>query len=122
VTDPSELESFFAGVLGSSEHVVFVATASAPLGYAWAQDITRPRTVFTNAGRVAYINHVAVAPHARRTGVATALCRAVEDEARSRGINDVALDHWAFNREAAAFFEGAGFVDFNIRMRRQVAH
>lgn len=103
-----------------SENLVFRAVGDEPLGYVWAQDITRARATFTNDSRVMYIQHLAVAPTFRRAGVATALCRAVEDEARRRGIRDLGLDHWAFNRDAAKFFASHGYRDYNIRMLKQL--
>ena len=119
-TDGAEVESFFRQVIASAENVVLVAMGDQPLGYVWAQDVVRARSAFTNQSRVMYIHHLAVAPAVRRTGVATSLCRAVEAEAQRRGIRDLALDHWAFNRDAAEFFGRHGYVDFNVRMRKRL--
>lgn len=119
-TDPSELERFFERELALPDHIAFIAAGSRPLGYVWAQELDRPRNEFANAIRLIYIHHLAVAPPARRLGVATALCRAVEEEAARRGIRDAALDHWTFNVAAAEFFKRAGFSDFNVRMRKRL--
>jgi ribosomal protein S18 acetylase RimI-like enzyme len=119
-TELDEVTAFFAAVLADQESVVFLAEGDEPLGYVWAQEVARPRTAFTNENRLMYIQHLAVAPQARRCGLATALCRAVEDEARQRGIGDLALDHWSFNETAAAFFSRLGYEAFNVRMRRSL--
>jgi GNAT superfamily N-acetyltransferase len=53
---------------------------------------------------------IAVAPHARRRGVATALLQALADAARSRGVLALSLSVNADN-PSRRIYERAGFVD-----------
>lgn len=120
VTEAVEVEAFFAMVLSNPMHLVFVAEASEPVGYIWADEMHRPRNAFTNERHLAYVHHVAVDATHRRAGVGSSLLRAVESEARARGLADIALDHWSFNSEASAFFSSLGFESYNVRMRRSL--
>lgn len=112
-----EVQAFFAAVLASPTHLVFVAESAGPIGYIWADELHRRRNAFKNERHLVYIHHIAVAPEHRRTGAGAALYRAVESEARERGLTDLALDHWSFNNDAAVFFRKLGFQNYNVRMR-----
>jgi ribosomal protein S18 acetylase RimI-like enzyme len=55
-----------------------------------------------------YVDALATAAAQRRRGVATALLRAAEDQARERGLNAIALDTAERNTGAQAFYEAFG--------------
>lgn len=57
-----------------------------------------------------WIESIAVLPHLRRKGIATALIALVREVAASKGIADLGLEVWSFNRDAAAAFKAAGFT------------
>ena len=77
-----------------------------------------PRTlrVFRLGGRLTppapstalYVDALATDPRMRRRGVATALLRAAEDDARERGLTAVALDTAERNTAAQALYERFG--------------
>ena len=69
-----------------------------------------------------HLNHISVDPRFRRRGVGRSLYSAAEAEARSRDIEQLAMDHWTFNVDAAAFFGSLGFESFNVRMRKSLHH
>jgi ribosomal protein S18 acetylase RimI-like enzyme len=120
-TVPHEVQAFFEFILGAGSHVVFLATAGeVPVGYLWVEDQARGSNTFKNATRVLHLNHISVNPSFRRQGVGRSLYSAAEAEARVRGIDRLAMDHWTFNSEAAAFFGSLGFESFNVRMRKQL--
>jgi ribosomal protein S18 acetylase RimI-like enzyme len=62
-----------------------------------------------------YVDALAVADHARRRGVATALLDEAEALARRRGLDAVALDTGLDNAAARALYEQAGFRVTGIR-------
>ncbi len=120
-TEPSEVRAFFGLLLASESHVVFLATsAEVPAGYLWVEDQLRRASPFKNETHVLHLNHIAVDPAFRRRGVGRALYAAAETEARRRGIDRLAMDHWTFNTDAAAFFGSLGFEGFNVRMRKRL--
>jgi ribosomal protein S18 acetylase RimI-like enzyme len=55
------------------------------------------------------IDHIAVAPEARRQGNGRALLAAARALARDEQRDEVLLDTWEGNHEAHAFFEANGF-------------
>ena len=57
-----------------------------------------------------YIDNVAVDPAFRRRGVASALLRAVTEEALRRGLRFLSLEVRAGNEAAIALYESFGFV------------
>ena len=55
------------------------------------------------------IDHVAVAPEARRQGHGRALLHAARDLARDLAVDEILLDTWEANTSAHAFFRAEGF-------------
>lgn len=56
-----------------------------------------------------HVADLAVIGDARRMGVGTALMRAGEAWARTRGLSALSLDVWATNERARAFYEALGY-------------
>jgi ribosomal protein S18 acetylase RimI-like enzyme len=105
------------GLLAQLENLFFIAEVDGdPAGYAYAQIREWPETPFTHRLDMIYLHHLSVRPPHRRHGVGSALIGAVRAAAAETGITLVALDVWAFNDEALAFFRRAGFAAYNERM------
>jgi ribosomal protein S18 acetylase RimI-like enzyme len=64
------------------------------------------------------IQDVWVLPERRREGVATALSRSAEDEARQRGAESISLSVGAANEPARALYERLGFEDAGLAPER----
>ena len=81
----------------------------------------RARNPFHHARRWCEIDQIAVDPAWRRRGIGGALVTAALEEAAARGLRDVELSSWAFNRDAHAMFRRFGFeprvVTFERRAR-----
>ncbi|MFF2053091.1 ribosomal protein S18-alanine N-acetyltransferase [Leifsonia sp. NPDC058194] len=61
------------------------------------------------------IQTIAVAPHARRQGLARALMNALIGEARSRGAREIFLEVRADNPGAQALYVSLGFEEIGVR-------
>jgi ribosomal protein S18 acetylase RimI-like enzyme len=85
-------------------------------GYALAVVHHRPATPAVPESHWIDLDQIAVAPHARRRGVARALCQSVIDHAREQGLDAVQLNVWAFNPEAQALFTSMGFEPRSMRL------
>ena len=77
----------------------------APAGLCFTE--MRRRTCMRNIPS-AYMDDLYVRPGSRRTGLATALFRAAEREARARGAVRLDLMVWSFNESALAFYRSLG--------------
>ena len=122
MVDPCAVRLFFAARLTGPKSAIGIAEADrAPVGYVWFEVQTRPETPFTPPRHRIYVHHIAVAPEARRCGIATALMRYVEHRAASEGIDEIALDTWAANVDAQHFFDSQGFAVFNVVLRKKLA-
>jgi ribosomal protein S18 acetylase RimI-like enzyme len=76
VVEPPAVSAFFAAQLASPTSVIGIAQADrVPVGYVWFEVQARPETPFTPPRSRIYVHHIAVAPEARRRGIATALMR-----------------------------------------------
>jgi GNAT superfamily N-acetyltransferase len=51
--------------------------------------------------------------------VGTALIDFIRSRARSLGLTDIRVDHWAFNARAGSFFEACGFWPMKVMLRQQ---
>src|SRR5262249_36519002 len=87
-----------------------------PVGYAYAEIVRRSETAFHHAYDMVYLHHLSVRASHRRQGVGGALLDAVRAAGKSVGIDLVALDVWAFNDAARAFFQRHGFSTYNERL------
>jgi ribosomal-protein-alanine N-acetyltransferase len=72
---------------------------------------------FRHAGGQGEILRVAVAPWARRCGIATALVRAALTQLERLGAEEVTLEVRADNRGAIALYEGLGFRRAGLRRK-----
>lgn len=61
------------------------------------------------------IQTIAVAPHARRRGLARTLMNALIGEARSRGAREIFLEVRADNPGAQALYDSLGFEEIGVR-------
>ncbi len=116
------VEKFFSNLLVSDKNTILIAElAGRPVGYLWFEVQERPGNLFKLALRRIYIHHVGVDEGSQGRGVGATLVRAAEAEAEMRGIVHIAVDTWAFNANAQAFFQRLGFDPFNIAMRKELA-
>ncbi|MBN8942427.1 MAG: GNAT family N-acetyltransferase [Rhizobiales bacterium] len=120
--DPAALRAYFAARLDGPHAGTAIAEIDAkPVGYVLFDVQVRPETPLTPNRARLYVQHIAVAPEARRCGVATALMRHVEARAMFEGIDEIALDTWAANHDAQRFFAALGFAVFNVALRKTLA-
>jgi ribosomal protein S18 acetylase RimI-like enzyme len=106
--DPDGLTAYFADRLSDPTCTAFLAGEPA-LGYALCALQEREASVFSPAIRRLMIDHIAVAPEARRKGHGRALLDASRQLARDLAVDEIMLDTWEANHAAHAFFRAAGF-------------
>lgn len=106
--DPAALSDYFSERLSDPACTAFLA-GEPPLGYALCTLQVREVSAFSPAVRRLLIDHVAVAPDARRQGHGRALLQAARALARDLVADEILLDTWAANTEAQAFFRAMGF-------------
>ena len=109
--DPMAMRRFFNELLESQDAFVTLAEMGGqPVGYLFATHQTRPETHISLARWRVHIEHVCVAPEARRCGIASLLLENATERARALGCDEITLDTWAANDTAHATFEKNGFV------------
>lgn len=106
--DPDALAAYFANRLADPGCTAFL-TGDPATGYALCQIQTREPSIFSPAIRRLLIDHIAVAPEARRQGQGRALLQAARALACALQADEILLDTWDSNHDAHAFFRTAGF-------------
>jgi GNAT superfamily N-acetyltransferase len=106
--DPQALTAWFADRLADPACTAFLLGEPAS-AYALCQLQTREPSIFSPGYRRLMIDHIAVAPDARRQGQGRALLQAARDLARDLHAEEILLDTWEANHDAHAFFRAAGF-------------
>ncbi len=106
--DPQALTQYFADRLADPACTAFL-TGSPATGYALCQLHTREPSVFSPGYRRLMVDHIAVAPEARRRGQGRALLEAARQLARDLKADEILLDTWEANTDAHAFFRANGF-------------
>ena len=107
--DPAALTAHFAGRL-AEPGVTCLLAGDPAAGYALCSLQERGLSVFSPPVRRLMIEHVAVAPQARRRGIGTALLAEARALAQGLGLDEILLDTWEGNHAAHAFFEAHGFA------------
>ena len=115
--DPAALEAHFAARL-AEPGVTCLLAGDPAVGYALCSLQDRPLSVFSPPVRRLMVDHIAVAPQARRQGIGRALLAAARALARDLGVDEILLDTWEGNHEAHAFFEAEGFTVRRMLYRR----
>ena len=106
-----EVAGWFRAQLEQTTTAAWVAEEhSVAVGYALVFFHERPANPFRRARRWCEIDQLGVDPAWRRRGIGSALMNAALAEASARGVADVELSSWAFNRDAHAMFERLGFA------------
>jgi GNAT superfamily N-acetyltransferase len=106
-----------AALIARPGHLVFIAEADGEAaGYAYAEVIRRPATVFHHAYESIYLHHISVSPSHRRHGAGTALLAAVRAAGKELGIDLLTADVWSFNKDARAFFRRHQLTPFIERL------
>ncbi len=114
--DPAALTTYFADRLADPACTAFLA-GDPPLGYALCALHTRDPSIFSPGYRRLMIDHIAVAPDARRQGHGRALLAVARQLARDLGTDEILLDTWEANTDAQAFFRAAGFTPRRMLFR-----
>jgi GNAT superfamily N-acetyltransferase len=110
---------FFAVELTKPGRAALLAElGNEPVGYALIEEVRRPESAFEFACSVLYVHHLAVVAAKQRSGVGRLLMVAVQAEAARLHIDEIRLDYWTFNHEAASFFASLGYEPFSINVRR----
>ena len=108
-------DAFTAAIEAPSSYWL-LAEDERPAGFVSAEFRERAETWYMNAHRVCYIGGLVVLPDRRRRGIARALLAKLKAEASSRGVTQIELDVWTFNREARQAFASLGFHPMMERM------
>ena len=106
--DPQVLTAYFADRLSDPACTAFL-TGEPATGYALCLLQTREASIFSPGYRRLMIEHIAVAPVARRRGEGRALLQAARALARELQADEIMLDTWDANHDAHAFFRAEGF-------------
>jgi ribosomal protein S18 acetylase RimI-like enzyme len=119
---PARDPEYIASVLADENSALFVAVVAGHLAGV-AQVMLRdasPIPVLVPR-RFAIVDSLAVRAAFRRRGVGQKLMAAVEEWAADRGISDIELNVFEFNRAAIAFYERLGYTTRSRRMARTLS-
>ena len=114
--DPGALRAYFQGWLADPNSTIFLAGDPA-VGYAACSLQFREPSLFSPGIRRLMVDHIAVAPEARRHGHGRALLDAARQLARDQLADEILLDTWEANHDAHAFFRAAGFAPRRMLFR-----
>jgi GNAT superfamily N-acetyltransferase len=109
--DPAAIASSFRAMLRSPAARVWGAELDGALvGYVLTTDRERTGTLLVHASRWLEIEQICVLPEYQRRGVGRALLDRAVADARSRGMQRIVMQSWAFNTDAHAAFQRWGFA------------
>ena len=89
-------------------------------GFACVEYVRKPETAYGLARAYYHVAEFGVDLPYRRQGAATELVAYMKQDAAARGFSRIELDVWAFNEDALAFYEAAGFETYRRHMELQL--
>ena len=116
-----EIQAFLYTLFDSDTGGVIVAEADGQIaGYAMICVIRRAASPYNLERSFYHVEEFGVDEAYRRRGVATALVEYMKRDAKAKGLDKIELDVWAFNEDALAFYEAAGFSTYRRFMELNV--
>lgn len=110
---PGEARAFFTDQIAVPDKVLIVSEAAEgtpPTGYLLATLKASEGTPVSHPDKRLHVEHIVVAPEARRAGHARALMQRAETIATEVGCTGLSLDSWEANTDAHAFFVSCGYA------------
>lgn len=122
-TEHTRSAAWVERALADARTGVFVAEAVADgtdtvAGFARVLEVQTPEGGVLASRRFGLVDDLAVAPGARRAGVAGELLRATEEWARERGLPALEVTVWAFNAAARELYAKHGFSPLRHYLRK----
>lgn len=109
-TEPARSREEYAALIEGPDTTLLIAVAPEVVGVALVLLKTTPAFPVFVPAQFGLIDNLYVSPSYRRSGVGTALTRAAEEWARSRGGRWLELGVYEFNEGARAFYEELGYA------------
>lgn len=121
-TVPNDVSDFFETLLSDESQKVILATlGDETVAYLWyGIERQRPSPFKRSVDRL-FVRHIFVCSEYRRQGVATLLLEHVQAAAAKDGHDEIALDAWAVNDDAQAFFASQGFDVYRLFFRKRLS-
>ncbi len=117
--DKGKVEKFFAALMRNKDNrIVLAELDGAAAGYLWYEAQRRRASALKPRLARLLVHHVFVRPEFRRQGVAVVLMAEVQSAAQSGDFQEIALDTWASNERAQAFFAAYGFEVYRLALRK----
>lgn len=113
---PEMRERVYALFDSGEAQVIVAVTDGVIAGFAISDVIRKPLSPYNLARSYYHVEEFGVDEAYRRRGVATALIDYMKNDAKKRGFDKLELDVWAFNGDALAFYEAAGFTTYRRYM------
>lgn len=120
---PARSREYVAEIIDSENSVVLVAEQDGRLiGAVHAQVHEAPVIPVVTPRRFAVIDTMVVTKTCRRKGVGSALAGELQGWARAKGISQIELTIYEFNKSALAFYQRLGFRTASRRLRKSLTN
>jgi ribosomal protein S18 acetylase RimI-like enzyme len=115
--------AYFEAQLDDSEADWLLAECEAEiLGFAAVRIVHGPDRPMLVPRRFVEVSSLAVRADHQHAGIGRALMERVADWAAARGLDEIQLNVWEFNRDAIGFYEALGYVAERRTMRRIISN
>ena len=117
---PQSLE-YVRSLLNNTKATFLVAESGGKIiGFVQAVIMDAPNNPVTIRRSFVYVDDICVAAEYRRASVGKALMASVEEWGKEKGVNQVELRVWDFNRRAMAFYKSLGYEPANHIMWKTI--
>lgn len=90
------------------------------IGYCVVSPVRKKETLFQYGRDFLEVDEIGVDPDCRRQGAGSAMMHFIEAYAKEKGYSRIELNMWAFNEEALAFYEAAGFSTYRRYLEKSI--
>jgi len=118
---PVRTREYIAEIIGGESSVVFVAEQDEKIVGAVRAEVREAPTIpLVVPRRFGVIDTLVVIRSCRRRGIGTALAAEVQRWAKGKGVSQVELTVYEFNRTGLAFYQKLGFRTASRRLRKSL--
>lgn len=118
---PARAREYISSIIADENAAIFVAESDNQIiGFVHICLREPPDIPIMVPRHYASINDLAVRRRFRRSGIGRSLIERAHQWARDKGVTQVELTVWEFNKEAIAFYEKLGYKTASRRMSRSL--
>ena len=116
------MQEYLRGYLGANpaKLALVYEENSEIVGFAMLEFVNKPESAHAYSSIFLKVEEIGVSKNFQGRGIGNALIEKAKIIAREKGVLEIQLDVWAFNKSALKFYKNAGFENYREYLRLKI--